>query len=335
MVSAVVLDAVGIAAGVLALWLGARWLVDAASTLAAGAGISPLVIGLTVVAFGTSSPEVVVSASAALADRGDVAVGNVVGSNGFNIAIILGAVAVLAPFRVTDTLLRRDAVAMAAATGIGIVALVDLRVTGLEGAVLVALLGAYLVALAVSARGADGASATDGPERTDGDDPRNPVPTATGGLDRGRSHAHARDGARLLVGLGVIVGGGRLLVSSATGLALDAGVSEWLVGVTIVAAGTSLPELVTSLVATRRGDTAIAAGNVVGSNVFNVLGVLGIAALVRPLAVDGAALVGLLWVGALTLGATALLATGRRVTRPEGVVLLAAGIGYWIATALG
>ncbi|RKD95153.1 calcium/sodium antiporter [Halopiger aswanensis] len=330
---AVLLDAVGIVVGVLALWLGARWLVDAASTLAAGVGVSPLVIGLTVVAFGTSAPEVAVSAGAALAGRGDVAVGNVVGSNGFNVAIILGIVAVLAPFRVTDALLRRDAVAMGAATGIGIGALVDLRVTTLEGAVLVALLVAYLLALWASARGGTEtpSASGDGSERTDGDE-RGVLESSTTAADR---LDRLRNAARLLVGLGIVALGGRLLVSSATALALDAGVSEWFVGVTIVAAGTSLPELVTAVVATRRGDVAIAAGNVVGSNVFNVLGVLGIAALVRPLSVDGAALAGLLWVGVLTLGATVLLATGRRVTRLEGLVLLAAGTGYWIVTALG
>ncbi|QFU81174.1 calcium/sodium antiporter [Natronorubrum aibiense] len=309
--------------GILALWLGARWLVDAASRLAAAAGISPLIIGLTVVAFGTSAPEIAVSATAALEGQGDVSVGNVVGSNVFNIGLILGLVAVLAPFRVTETLLRRDAVAMGGATVIAALTLANRVVSRLEGAVLVSLLVGYIAALGIAARRSP---ATD--SSSDGTIPEPDTVAVDTHVD------FRREIGRLLVGLVLVVVGGRVLVDSATAIALSLGVSAWLVGVTVVAAGTSLPELVTSVVATRQGDVTIAAGNVIGSNVFNLLGVLGLAALVRPTAVDPAVFPSLVWLLALTAIATVLIATGRRVTRLEGVVLVVVGAGYWLASAV-
>jgi cation:H+ antiporter len=142
------------------------------------------------------------------------------------------------------------------------------------------------------------------------------------------------EAGRAAAGLALVIVGGRVLVDAAVGLALSAGISEWVVGATVVAAGTSLPELVTSVVAARRGDTGIAAGNVVGSNVFNVLGVLGLAAAVRPLAVDPAVFLALGWLAALTALATAVLGTGRRLIRLEGVALVAFGAGYWVVSAV-
>ncbi|SIR61615.1 calcium/sodium antiporter [Natronorubrum thiooxidans] len=306
--------------GVLSLWFGAKWLVDAASRLAGAAGISPLVIGLTVVAFGTSAPEIAVSVTAALEGQGDVSVGNVIGSNVFNIGVILGIVAILAPFRVTETLLRRDAVAMAGATGIAALVLANRIVSRLEGALLVGLLAGYLVVIGLAVR-------------------RSPAPDDDAVAETASSSADIRvkygpESGRLVVGLVLVAVGGRLLVDSATAIALSFGVSAWLVGVTVVAAGTSLPELVTSIVATRQGDVTIAAGNVIGSNVFNLLGVLGLAALVRPTVVDPAVFPSLAWLIALTVIATVLVATGRRVTRLEGVVLVAVGVGYWLASAV-
>ena len=322
-----VVDAVLLAAGVLALWIGARLLGTGASRLAGAAGVSALVVGLTVVAFGTSAPEIVVSLEAALAGRGDVAVGNVVGSNLFNLGVILGLVAVLSPFRVTETLIRRDALAMAGATAVAAAVLLDGAVSRLEGGILLALLGGYLGALGVAIRAgtrADGSrlEPTDGgttpPLAPDEGDPREIRP--------------ALEAGRVLAGLLLVIGGGRVLVDAAVGLALAVGVSEWVVGVTIVATGTSLPELVTSVVAVRRGDVGIAAGNVVGSNVFNALGVLGLAAVVGPTAVDPDALLGIAWLCVLTAVATVVLATGRRLTRLEGGALVALGVGYWIAS---
>ncbi|WP_226007226.1 calcium/sodium antiporter [Natrinema salinisoli] len=319
-------DVVLLGVAVIALWIGARTLVTGASRLASAAGISALVIGLTVVAFGTSAPEVVVSTGAALEGQGDVSVGNVVGSNVFNLGVILGLVAVIAPFRVMETLLRRDALAMAASTVVAAVVLADGIVSRLDGAILLALLGCYLGALWVAIRREN--DGVGGSESSDG----------SGSAPDARDRTEVRfglEGGRVLAGLVLVIVGGRVLVDSAVGLALAAGVSEWAIGATVVAAGTSIPELVTSVVAARRGDTGIAAGNVVGSNVFNVLGVLGIAAVARPLTVDPAVFVGLVWLGVLTAFATAVLATGRRLTRLEGVLLVILGAGYSAVSLLG
>lgn len=249
-------DVVPFGIGVLALWLGARLLVTGASRLASAAGVSALVVGLTVVAFGTSAPEVVVSTEAALEGRGDVSVGNVVGSNVFNLGVILGLVAVISPFRVVETLLRRDVLAMAASTIVAAAVLADSVVSRLDGAILLALLIGYLGALGVSIR-RDRAGDEGRPEVTDG---------VTLSPDRrdGREVRFGLEAGRVLAGLLLVIAGGRVLVDSAVGLALAAGVSEWAIGATVVAAGTSIPELVTSVVAARGDDVSIAAGNVIG-----------------------------------------------------------------------
>ncbi|OLZ40493.1 conjugal transfer protein TraR [Natrinema saccharevitans] len=323
-------DAVSLAVGVLALWVGARFLVTGASRIAGAAGISALVVGLTVVAFGTSAPEIVVSTGAALEGQGDVAVGNVVGSNVFNLGVILGFVAVIAPFRVAEPLLRRDVLAMAASTAVAVAVLANALVSRLEGAVLLALLACYLGALVIAVRGGDEAGEPTGDSNGGTDDAAASV-TVDGD---GREVRLGLEAGRTAAGLAIVIVGGRVLVDAAVGLALSAGISEWVVGATIVAAGTSLPELVTSVVAARRGDTGIAAGNVVGSSVFNVLGVLGLAATARPLTVDPAVVLALGWLAALTAFATVVLATGRQLTRLEGAALVAAGAGYWAVSAL-
>ncbi|MDG5821515.1 calcium/sodium antiporter [Natronococcus sp. A-GB7] len=312
-------------AATLGLWIGARWLVDAASDIASAAGVSPLVIGLTVVAFGTSAPEFAVSITAALEGSGDVSVGNVVGSNVFNLGVVLGVIALLAPFRATETMLRRDAVAMAVATAVATGVLANRIVSRPEGLVLVSLLAGYLVALGVVARREADDTDRMSPESGEETGFETSAPTIRLGPEAGR----------LLVGLALVIVGGRLLVDSATTLGLAVGVSEWAIGVTVVAAGTSLPELVTSIVAARRNAVSIAAGNVIGSNVFNLLGVLGVAATIRPLAVDPAVPASLVWLGAITAVATVVLATGRRLTRLEGAILLAVAAGYWLASAVG
>ncbi|WP_049928519.1 calcium/sodium antiporter [Halopiger goleimassiliensis] len=314
-------NVVALVVSITALWIGARLLVTGASRLAGAAGISSLVIGLTVVAFGTSAPEVVVSTGAALEGRGDVAVGNAVGSNLFNIGVILGLVAVITPFRVAESLVRRDAVAMAAATAVAGLVLFDGLLMRAEGVALVVLLGCYLGALWLAIR-------RDG-ESTD-------APTAEPGTETGPPNdvQYGLEIGRVVAGLVLVVGGGRVLVDAAVTLAVAGGVSEWLIGATIVAAGTSMPELAASAVAARQGDVGIAAGNVVGSNVFNAFGVLGIAAVARPMVVDAAVFFGLAWLGVLTAYATVVLATGRWLSRLEGVGLLALGLGYWVASAL-
>lgn len=244
------------------LTAGAEALVRGAASLAVARGVSRLVVGLTIVAFGTSAPEMTVSVSSALAGRADVAFGNVVGSNLFNVLFILGACAVLAPLVVSKQLVRVDVPVMVAVSLLGWGFAADGRVSRVEGVLLAAGLAAYVAFQVVVARRQGDASVQ--------------VEEASG------PKTLPMQLLAIGVGLGMLVLGARLFVDAAVEVARAAGMSELVVGLTIVAAGTSMPEVATSIVATLRGQRDIAVGNVVGSNVFNVLGVLGISAAVAP-----------------------------------------------------
>jgi cation:H+ antiporter len=319
----VAVDLAFIASGVVALWLGARWFVRSAVALARRFGVSELVIGLTVVAIGTSAPEFAVTVDAALRGASDIAVGNVVGSNVFNLGFVLGAVAVLGGISATDDLLRRDSPVLVGTAVAVLGAVRDLHLARWEGGLLVGALLAYLVYLF---------RAGEPLEAIDEADPRSPdasewLTTEERAADRRRLAATV---GRLVVGLALLVGGARLLVVSASDLARLAGLPEWVIGVTVVAAGTSTPELVTSLVAARRGRAGVSAGNLLGSDLFNMLGVLGVAALIEPLTVSASAVGSMRWVLALVVLAVGLLWTGRRVSRVEGVVLLVFALVRWV-----
>jgi cation:H+ antiporter len=281
-------------------------LVDGASALAARLGVSRLVIGLTVVAFGTSMPEFAVTTEAALAGRGDIAVGNVVGSNVFNLGFVLGITALLGTLDRTRRLVHRDGLALVlASTGLLIV-LWDGHLSRLEGGIFMAGLIAYLLILVRSGSISTVAEPAD---------PTNP----------------AVDAARLLAGLVLVVASARLLIGSASTIASAAGVSEWAIGVTVVAAGTSTPELVTALVAARRGQSGLSVGSLLGSDLFNVLGVLGLAGLLQPLAVSSEATRSVVWLLGTVVLVVALLWTDRQLTRLEGAALLVlAGIRWAI-----
>ena len=303
------LDLLALAGGLALLYFGAESLVRGAAALALRLGLSPLVVGLTVVALGTSAPELVVSVEAALEGRGGLALGNVVGSNISNVGLILGVSVLLRTAPVLPQLLRRDVPVMVAASVALPLLLLDGALGRAEGAVLAAALVGYVALTLWKAR--PGSEALPAAEALP-----DPVGSAW------------RDAALTLGGLVGLVVGGRFLVGGAVGIAEALGVSEAVVGLTIVAVGTSLPELATSVVASLRGEGDIAVGNVVGSNVFNVLGVLGLSAVASPLH-RGA-------IGALDLGAMVLLAavvvplmwTGRRLVRWEGALLLGCYAGY-------
>jgi len=303
----VVLDLLVGAVAVAALWLGADQFVTGASRTARRLGVSGLVVGLTVVAFGTSAPEFAVTLDAAVQGRADLSVANVVGSNVLNLGFILGGVATLRALRATDALVRRDGLVLVGTTLLALVLLLDRSLTRPEGGLLAALLVGYLLYLA----------------RAEGD-------RATVAVDS----FHWPDLVRLAGGLALVVAGGHLLVESATALARAAGVSEWLIGVTVVAAGTSLPEFATSVAALNQGRTGISAGNIVGSCVFNVLGVLGAAALVRPLSVGPAAVETTAWLLGTTVLVTVLFYTGTVLTRLEGLLLVALNAANWLLELL-
>ena len=280
---------------------GLRASYAAALLLALRLGLTPLVVGLTVVAFGTSSPELVVCVRSALLDRSALALGNVVGSNIFNFAVILGLSALIRPQRIQTQLVRFDVpVALLSAILVWVL-LRDGRLVFAEGLLLLVCLVVYLGWNVYTAR------RTSAPEAA----PDVPPPLGAGV-------------AFLFVagGLGLLIGGADLLVRGAIGVAEDVGLSEAVIGLTIVAAGTSLPELAASTVAAVRGQGDLAIGNVVGSNVFNLLGILGSTALVSPISGEGLRpgdFEAMLFVSLLVLP---LMWSGFRLNRIEGAVLL-------------
>ena len=314
---------VTVAATVVGLWIGARLLVDAVVRLARRLGLSELTIGLTIVAAGTSAPELVVTTDAALRGLGDIAVGNVIGSNVYNLAFVLGVVSLIRFVPVERSLVHRDGVVLIASALVGGVAVFDGVVSRPEGVVLVGLFVAYTgYLLWTGAEPDDGATApTEGVA----------VPTATTDAVAFRG----RDAILLVVGLAVILVSGDLLVEAAAALARGAGVSDWVIGGTIVAAGTSTPEFAVSLVAARRGRLGVSVGNVVGSNVFNVFGILGLAATLRPLAVDAAAVEAVAWLLAVSVVMVAALWTGRRLSRMEGGLFVLSEVVRWALGLLG
>jgi cation:H+ antiporter len=252
-------------AGLGLLILGAEWLVRGASRLAGALGISPLVIGLTVVAFGTSAPEVAVSVKAAWAGQPDLALGNVVGSTVFNVLFILGASALVTPLLVSSQLIRLDVPIMIGLSVLVLVLAADGSIGRLDGALLFA---GVIVYTAFQVRQSRKESAAIRDEYAQEYAPKRPSTPANLML--------------VAAGLALLVLGSRWLVSGAVAFAQALGVSELVIGLTIVAAGTSLPEVATSILAAFRGERDIAVGNVVGSNIFNLLAVLGLSALVAP-----------------------------------------------------
>jgi cation:H+ antiporter len=255
------------ASGLGLLLVGAELLVKGSSRVAASFGISPLVIGLTVVAFGTGSPEFAVSFSTTLSGQTDIAVGNVVGSNVFNVLLILGISATIAPLVVSRQLIRID---IPITIGISVLMLLlslDGIISRLEGVLLFAGIVTYTAFLISQARKERQGSPSDEFEKGYGNKEKSPL---------------WKNLVFIVLGLALLVLGSRWLVDGAVSLAKTLGVDDVVIGLTIVAAGTSLPELATSMLASIRGERAIAVGNVVGSNIFNVLAVLGASSIIAP-----------------------------------------------------
>jgi cation:H+ antiporter len=273
------LQAVWFCLGLVGLYFGAGWLVRGSARLARSFGVGPLVVGLTVVAFGTSAPELVVSAVAAARGEGDLALGNVVGSNVLNLALIVGAAAMLRPMAVRMSLVYRESpVMVAAALALPVLGL-DGTLSRLDGVLLLAAFAAYLVFVVRAAKREPGAVEEEFREfQAEEAIERREDPRAAGRLP---------NLGWTVVGIAALLAGAQLMVNAAVFFARAAGVSDLVVGLTVVALGTSLPELATSTIASLRGEADIALGNALGSNIFNVFCILAVAALVRPIAVDG------------------------------------------------
>ena len=310
-------------AGVALLYFGAEYLIKGGVAIAKKLGVSPLLIGLTLVAFGTSAPELVVSIQAALSNNGDIAVGNVVGSNICNVALILGLCALLKPIATNEKLFKLDMPLLLGASLLFILfyfldgpfTLADKANRGLnfwQGAVMVCILLVYCFwSFYQDKKSGDGELAAAAEE--EGGDKPCPVWLAL---------------IMVVGGLAGLVIGAKCFVASAIYFALAMGVSQAVVGLTIVALGTSLPELATSVVAVIKGERDIAVGNVVGSNIFNILVIMGIAPMVSDLHAPNINMVDLSVMLALVPVLWIMMKTGKKVSRLEGGILLAVYVAY-------
>ncbi|OWU83796.1 sodium:calcium antiporter [Oceanicola sp. 22II-s10i] len=309
--------------GLVLLVLGGEFLVRGAVQVAERLGVSPLVIGLTLVGFGTSMPELVTSVQAALAGSPGIAFGNIVGSNIANILLIVGASSLILPIAVASSALRRDAIVMLGTVAIFTAISFVMPMGRVVGAVFLAALITYIVLAIRQERSASDHGAVFDKE------------VALEGVDPGLKPTEARSGKVVfsvliaVAGLALVIFGGKFLVDGAVSLARSFGITETVIGLTVVALGTSMPELVTSVVAAFKKQSDIAFGNIVGSNIYNILGIGGTTALIAPSAVPTEIvtfdnLVMLAVTGLLVLFA----ATGLRIARWEGGVLLAGYFGY-------
>ncbi|TGN36028.1 calcium/sodium antiporter [Paracoccus liaowanqingii] len=290
--------------GLVALFFGGELLVRGATAVARHFRLSPMLIGLTIVGFGTSAPEMLVSVQAALAGQPAIAIGNVLGSNIANILLILGISSVIAPLVIPVKKLWRDLGFMLLATAVIWIMLLDGAVMRLDGVLLIAGLVVFLVTAFLTSKVED-------------------IEVGQGDVVQWKAWAMT------LGGLIVLVVGARLLVNSSTELARAFGISEAVIGLTIVAVGTSLPELATSLIAAIRKQTEIAVGNIVGSNIFNIFAILGVTALIDPIPADPRfASVDMVWVSASALGLSILAFALGGLPRIAGVALLLAYGGY-------
>jgi cation:H+ antiporter len=300
--------------GLLLLILGAEALVRGASRMALQWGISPLVIGLTVVSIGTGSPEIAVGLQAALSGQTDLAMGNVVGSNIFNVLAVLGFSALFAPLVISRQLIRSDVPIMIAASLLVLTLGWDGAISRLDGALLLVLLVAYMLWLLRQSKSASQA-----------DQNLNLARATTG-----RWFHRLQQPTLIAIGLLMLLVGANWLVSSAVTFAQALGVSETVIGLTIVAAGTSLPELVTSVLAALRGEREIAVGNAIGSNIFNLLGVMGLSALFAPVGLPVSPEVRAFDLPVMLAVAVACLPVfinGYRIARWEGALF----VGYYIS----
>jgi len=312
---------------------GAELLVRGASRLAMAAGISPLVVGLTVVAFGTSSPEMAVTVGSAYAGEADLALGNVVGSNIFNVLFILGVSALIAPLVVARQLVRLDVPVMIGISMLALLLALDGRVGRLDGLLLFSGIVVYTVLLIRRSRKEVSVAAVPGEDPGTLRDGNGGETLDSAGGHPGTGSSPGRNILFIAVGLALLVLGARWFVEAAITTATALGVSELVIGLTIVAAGTSLPEVATSILATIRGERDIAVGNVVGSNIFNILAVLGLGGLVAPEGIPvspGALSFDLPVMIAVAVATLPIFFTGYTIARWEGLVFL----GYYVAYTL-
>ena len=311
---------IALVGGFVLLIKGADWFVEGSSSVAKLLKVPTIIIGLTVVAFGTSLPEASVSISSALAGKNALAISNVVGSNIFNTLVVLGASALIVPVCVQPGSIKKDipfsilctvALLGALLLGMDTVDGVNTYTLGLVGGIVLAALFAFYMYWQISAALKARKEGTAGEE------------------EEVKVLSPLKSAIFIVVGVACIIIGGDLVVDGASAIAIKFGMSETLVGMTIVALGTSLPELVTSMVAAKKGESDLAVGNVIGSNIFNILFVLGFSALISPMSVNILSVIDTIAVIGVSVLALVFSATGKKISRVEGGIMLAAYFGYF------
>ncbi len=294
--------------GFVLLIKGADFFVDGSSSIAKLLKIPSVVIGLTIVAMGTSAPEAAVSVSAALKGSNQIAVSNVVGSNIFNMLAVVGVCALIKPMPLDRNIVKRDFPVNIVATVVLLaLVLVGRSIGRIDGAVMLALMIAYISCLVVAA-----------------------IKNREKGSDDIKTMSPILSVICIIGGLAAIIFGGNLVVENAKAIASAAGLSETFIGLTIVAIGTSLPELVTSIVASKKGENGLALGNVVGSNIFNLLLILGLSSVVTPIAIDTAAIINIIFVMIITVLMWILCLCTKKIGRLPGAVMVALYIAYTV-----
>ncbi|MGN1101481.1 MAG: calcium/sodium antiporter [Huintestinicola sp.] len=301
----VILSIVMLLAGFYMLISGADYFVEGSCSLARKLKIPSLIVGLTIVAMGTSAPELAVSISAAVSGSNSLAISNVIGSNLFNLLMVLGVCSAIKPIDTNSSVAKRDYPISIGAMILFVVFILDGTMSRIEAAVLLIALIAYII-----------------------------VSVKLAGKDEGDKEETKTEFSPLKCALGIIGGvmgivlGGNLVVDNAQSIALAAGMSETLAGLTICAMGTSLPELVTSITAAKKGENDMAVGNVVGSNIFNVLCILGVSGVITPIAAESTAVIDGIILIAVSLIAYNWYLTGKKMSRTEGVVLVTLYAAY-------
>ncbi len=301
------------------LYFGANFLVKGAASVAERLGVSALVVGLTVVSFGTSAPELIVSVQATLDGFGGISIGNVIGSNIANIGLILGLSALIFPLKAHMQLIRIDTPFMILVSLLFIVFFLDQTIGRIEGMVFVLIIAVYSVYNIIKSKKENQAQVIKEYDES--------VPKI--------SRHWALDGLFIILGLAGLVFGSDLLVKNAVELARGLGMSEAVIGLTIVALGTSTPELATSIVAAVKKQPDIAIGNVVGSNIFNILGILGVASLIKPIATPDINYIDSIVMIVMSLLLLPFIKTGFTLRRWEGGLLLGIYIGYMVYLLAG
>jgi cation:H+ antiporter len=301
-----ILDILIIIGCVVGLGYGATLIVESAARMSRKIGVSELVIGLTVVAFGTSAPEFAVTIAATLKGQADISVSNIVGSNIFNLGFILGTVVAIRAVSTNRKLVYRDGLVLIGATLVLLFFMRDLSLQRYEGVIMLALLFAYVIYLFYQREA-----------------PTDEIPEGDFEL---------RDIPRFLAGLFLIVVSGHFLVDSAVEIAQLLGISEWVIGVTIVAAGTSAPEMATSVIGVLRGHEGISLGNLIGSDLFNLLGVLGLAGIIQAgtMQIDPAGMNSLILLSMMVILVVIMMRTGWRLSRWEGILLITINLLRWV-----